>query len=161
MASGRSFTSIALQLLKAGADVNASAANGVTALSLAQTTSMAKALLHWGARPDSASDDGQTVLHAYVTYHSLSLVTLLLSQKGVHVNAGDDIGSTPLFYAVFDAEQAKKDGHHDDYLADLKIAHALVKAGSDPNRANKSKDSPLSLARRSSDMQLLAVLKRA
>ncbi len=94
---------IARQLLKAGADVNATWNVGSTALAMvagnADTTDMMRLLIEHGAGVNARDEYGQTALTAAAVYDRVDNVRLLLD-SGAQVNAKKTDGTTALTGAV-------------------------------------------------------------
>jgi len=88
-------------LIRQGADVNAAAADGTTALhwaSYRDNVDMADALIRAGAKVDAANDLGATPLWTASMNGSAAMVKRLL-QAGAHPNLALLLGETPLMIA--------------------------------------------------------------
>ncbi len=111
----------ALQMIEAGADVNARAPDGSTALLWAVHRvdhALAEALLARGADPDARNVLGATALAEAVQLADERLVTLLLHHDATP-DLGNDDAQTPLMIAA--------------RVGSLPIARRLVAAGADVN----------------------------
>jgi ankyrin repeat protein len=125
-------------LLSAGADVNTSNREGLTAL-MASTwgktgrgdVTIAKALIAKGAKVNAANVYGRTALMEVAGNGNLEFVTLLLD-AGADANAQTLSGGTAL-------HEAAVNGHGE-------IARALLNKGARPNVSNKLGQTPLMLA---------------
>lgn len=122
-------------LLAHGADINAVDGHKNTALaSVCQAGSVeaAQFLLDRGADPAIAGGEGATLLHHTLTHRvpNLEIIKVILSTKP-DVNAVDDEGMTPLFYA-----------------REREVARMLLDAGADPkhvdNKGRKAWESAMS-----------------
>jgi ankyrin repeat protein len=91
-------------------------------------------LLDSGADPSAQDDNGWSPLHFAAQSNSADIAGALLA-AGAMVDLKDSDGNTPLFRAVFSS-------CGDGALIDL-----LRKAGADPQAANNSGVTPVSLAR--------------
>jgi len=112
-------------LLNQGVDVNASRADGVTALLWAVHFSDVETvdlLLNAGANVNAADDHGVTPLAAAVENNSAQLVQRLLA-AGANPNAAQTSGMTPLMTAA--------------HTGNVEVATALVARGADVNAATK------------------------
>jgi len=143
----KSYLAVTKYLIRKGADVNGTNAQGWAPLHLVHSTKVAKVLLENGADPNIRAGDGGTPLHMQ---NDPSIVRMLI-RSGADVNATDQIGRTPLdaCWSVSDVPRAQVlmqnnarvgtgqgaklinriaqyDEHH-DCLA------ALLKAGANPN----------------------------
>ncbi|HEX7081563.1 MAG TPA: ankyrin repeat domain-containing protein [Gammaproteobacteria bacterium] len=88
----------ALALIESGADVNAAAANGTTALHWAAhygEVELARALLEAGAQADVVNDFGATPIAEAALVGSVPILEILLA-AGVDANAANAEGQTPL-----------------------------------------------------------------
>ena len=96
--------------IKAGADVNASSADGMNALAMAilfNHADIVKALLQAGANPSATMNDGYTMLMLAAEFSdnhnefacNIEVMELLLA-AGVDVNAKSDDGTTALDLAI-------------------------------------------------------------
>ena len=95
--------------------------NGAGSVPMARALAAAKLLLKRSADADAAGlgdEVGATPLHVAAAEGHLAIVQLLLGLGKADVNARDATGATPLMYAA-----RKLRG---------KVAHALIKAGADP-----------------------------
>ncbi len=90
-------------LLDAGANVNARGINGWSALMIAAAkgnTAMTRQLIMAGADINARDVFLWTPLHRSAYENRKSVVDLLLSTPGVHINAQDDHGATALHHAA-------------------------------------------------------------
>src|SRR5688572_4410363 len=135
----------AFLLIDRGADVNASADNGMTALSLAvelMQSDIVRALLAKGADPNKKGRSGNPLLlHHLVNGEGGVEMAILLINGGADVNAALENGATPLLFAA----QAKQ----------IDIVRALLAKGADPNRATKSGATPLRVAAEAPEIRQL------
>ena len=93
---------MALDLIAAGADINATHENGSTALHRSVDTQMADichALIENGANPNAANNDGATPLHIAAIRGGKEIIIALII-AGANTQARDNNGHTPLEYAV-------------------------------------------------------------
>jgi ankyrin repeat protein len=90
----------------------------------------------------------RTPLHNAVRHHDLGTVRLLL-QNGANVHACDCWGQTPLRAALFQLQWDP---------VDLQILKALIAAGSDLNKSCMRGDSPLIVAVRNHETEVVRIL---
>jgi ankyrin len=145
-------------LLKQGADVNATAGDGVTALHWAARrgdAEMANLLLLAGANARAATQSARyTALHLAAERGSAPIVKALL-ENGAEVNAATATGATPLMFAAAGGETATisalLDGTADPNAAEtfrgqtplmwaaaanrVEAVKLLIARGADPNKA--------------------------
>lgn len=89
------------ELLRLGADVDATIYEGITPLILAAENGhrgVVKALLRYGADVNHQTNDTTTALHAAVWANKAGIVEILL-KNGAFINAKDQEGLTPLHYS--------------------------------------------------------------
>lgn len=91
-------------------------------------------LLSTGADANAQDDDGWTPLHFAAQANSAEITRALLS-AGAKTELKDSYGNTPLFRAVFASQ------------GDGAVIRLLLNAGANPNAANLSDVTPLSLAK--------------
>ncbi len=91
-------------------------------------------LLSTGADTNAQDDDGWTPLH-FAAQANSSAVTAALLSAGANTELKDSYGNTPLFNAVFASQ------------GDGTVIQLLINAGANPNAANLSDVTPLSLAK--------------
>lgn len=91
------------------------------------------ALLADGADVAAKDKQGFTALHFACQQNRLDIVELLLD-AGAPVDPADQWGNTPLWRAVFNAQE------------DARVIRRLVMAGADPDRENASGKTPRELA---------------
>src|SRR5512143_1543831 len=91
-------------------------------------------LLSAGADANAQDDDGWTPLHFAAQANSAAVTASLLS-AGANTELKDSFGNTPRFRAVFASQ------------GDGSVIRSLLAAGADPNAANLSHITPLSLAK--------------
>ena len=149
-------------LIDAGAELDAREEGTRTALLLAvaaldndaATLEPARLLLRAGADPNIGSRYGTPLSHA-IRHGATELVDLLI-QVGVHVNAADRFGITPLHEAV--------SPWHGDHEAAVRIAEALIQAGADVNPPPSTPSTfltggtPLSLAAGRNNLAMVRLL---
>ncbi|MEZ5829562.1 MAG: ankyrin repeat domain-containing protein [Dongiaceae bacterium] len=133
---------LALDLIKAGADINAEAANHDTPWLLAGAlgrTGMLAAMLETG-KVDYAKRNrygGNALIPACERGH-VETVRLLLERSKIDVNHVNNLGWTALLEAVILSDGGP---HH------LEIVRMLLAAGADPNLADRDGVTPLKHAR--------------
>lgn len=133
-------------MIKAGADVEAENGQRNTALMLAVARDdlpMIQLLMVSGAvvKP-SGSKKAHEVLHT-AAYHSNNLETIkILLKAGANVNGRDDVGNTPLLYAVWRANSKNTGAEKMPELITL-----LLSAGADPNARSERGITPLSVVK--------------
>ena len=142
---------LALQLLAAGANLNARDRSGGTPLNKAAdhvSAALAGALLEGGADPNPPAGRGKSPLET-AAWSGNPEVIRLLTAAGAEVNRRNrDDGSTPLHTAVFSAYSASRVG-------------ALLEAGADPRLRNAAGDRPLHIAARRQDTVVASLLMNA
>lgn len=139
---------VAAQLIKAHADVNAANAQGYTPLhwaALKGFVDIVELLLANGAGVDPRSGLGLTPL-MQAAMSGYARVCDALIAKGAGVNEADKRGMTPLHKAV-------NDGH-------VSVAEILIAAGADPNRGDDKGVTPLAIAQRKKNPAMIAALTR-
>jgi ankyrin repeat protein len=94
---------------------------------------LVKSLLDSNYDPSAVDKNGWTPLHFAAQGYQVEIVRLLI-QRGATIDAQDSYGNTPLGRAVFDSKGRGE------------IIKLLRDAGANPNLANKSNVSPLTLA---------------
>lgn len=145
-------TAVAL-ILKAGADVNGAAPNGVTPLMIAsanESTEIVKFLLEAGARAtvNSADDRGRTALMRVPQYRSSSkTIAELLIAAGANVNSTDKDGKSALMIAT--------------QTASVEVIRALVNAKADVNLKDKEGSTALIFAAQTFSVEAVEVLIKA
>ena len=149
-------------LIEAGAELDAREEGARTALLLAiaalendaATMEPVRLLLRAGADPSIGSRYGTPLSNA-IEHGATELVDLLI-QAGVHVNAADRFGSTPLHEAA--------STYHGDHEAAVRIAEALIQAGADVNPPPSTPSTfltggtPLSLAAGRNNLAMVRLL---
>ena len=155
------------QLLKKGANVNATAPGGFTSLYLASQKGhreVVQALLDKGADVNAKDNDGKTALYMASQKGHREVVQALLD-KGADVNARDKVGYTALMWASYngrrevvqvlldkgaDVNARNKDGYTALMWASLngqsEVVQALLDKGADVNARNKDGYTALMLA---------------
>ncbi len=140
-------------LISKGADLNLQDCQGLTALhrAVADLPEIARLLLDKGADVTIRSDFGATPLTRAVFFSDVEMLKMLIAQ-GVDVNirfgftGTGDIGSTVLHRACRTGDKAK---------AEVLIAHSA-----DVNAKNRDGHTPMSLAKRSGNEQLVELLRK-
>lgn len=94
-----------------------------------------RGLIEAGSQVIATDDGGYTPLHFAAQYLRPEVITLLI-ERGASLEAEDRWGNTPLWRATFSTT--------DDGAA----VTVLLQAGADPFHANRSGNSPITLARR-------------
>jgi ankyrin repeat protein len=126
---------IALDLLKAKADIEARDQNGLTPLICAarfcQTNHMLLMLIERGADVNAHSNNGATAL-MYASLRGDSDIVQALLDHGAQVEARDASGGTPLTWAAFYGATG--------------MVHLLLERGADPNAKNNYGVTPVMLA---------------
>ena len=176
---------VELLLAHAAVDPNSARPNGVTPLYIAAQNgheAVVRLLLaHAAVDPNQAAQDGFTPLLIAAENGHEAVVRLLLAHAAVDPNQAKQRGRTPLFMAAqfnreatvrlllahpaVDAERANQDGATPLLVActarSTAAALALLEAKADPNARDSNGDSPLVIARRGDNAQLLAALVAA
>ena len=132
-----------------GDDINATDADGSTALHVAakkSQTEAVKALIEAGANFDAKDTEGDTPLHIVVKKGQTDVAQALI-KAGASLNAKDDDRNTPLHITV-------KKGQ-------TKIARALVEAGANLSAKDDNDDTPLHVAAKRGQAEALKVLIEA
>lgn len=154
-------------LLRAGADVNAKAGNGIAPLHLTRSLEVFKLLLQAGADPNAETESGETVLHCFPEGEDEDGSCLkLLMERGADLNRRErSTGKTPLLTAIKknfhlalnmleykpDCTATDYDGNgplHQALMANNKdqlhtLLSALISNGADPNLRNGNGETPL------------------
>jgi ankyrin repeat protein len=94
---------ITILLLGYGAKINLKDSFGYTPLSLAVKNhywSICEHLLLFGADLNYKKDDGMNILHECLKDNDSEALDWILNKEKIKLNSKDQIGSTPLFYAV-------------------------------------------------------------
>lgn len=154
-------------LLRAGADVNAKAVNGIAPLHLTRSLEVFKLLLQAGADPNAETENGETVLHCFPEGQDEGDACLkLLMERGADLNRRErSTGKTPLLTAIKtnfhlalnmleykpDCTVTDYDGNgplHQALMAREKdqlqtLLSALISNGADPNLRNGNGETPL------------------
>ena len=142
---------VALLLLERGANVSVTTAEGDSPL-LAATrhnqTDIALALIHAGARLNAVDRFGDTPLRFSIEWGNSAVVRALLRAGADPDLARDDDGQTPLLAAV---EGWRWRGG--------KIIKLLLDAGALPNVADREGVTPLDVARREGQGEIVALLE--
>ncbi|MYK91841.1 MAG: hypothetical protein F4026_06840 [Synechococcus sp. SB0669_bin_8] len=150
-------------LIEAGAELDAQEEGARTALLLAiaalendaATMEPVRLLLRAGADPSIGSRYGTPLSNA-IEHGATELVDLLI-QAGVHVNAADRFGSTPL-------HEAASPYGYGDHEAAVRIAEALIQAGANVNPPPSTPSTfltggtPLSLAAGTDNLAMVRLL---
>lgn len=139
-------------LLVAGADVNAKAAQGVTALSeavLYGRREMVKELLANGAAADIAVSASRMPLLSMAAMRGDTVIARMLLSAGAKVNAADATGATPLMWASY-FERVNAD-----------MARLFLQAGADVKAVNKQGESALDWARARGETKVAKMLRGA
>ena len=137
------------QLVRAGADPNATNRRGLTPLHHAAGgghVETAACLLDRGAQIDRQNRIGVTPLH-WAVRHGQVGTARLLADRGASVNVASQHGSTPLNSAV-----ARRD---------TEMVKLLLAAGADLGAVGMSGETPLNLARRLGASELVGLLETA
>ena len=176
---------VRLLLAHAAINANQAIANGSTPLYEAAAKgheAVVRLLLaHAAVDANQADEDGCTPLYIAAQKGHEAVVRLLLAHAAIDPNQAKQNGVTPLYMAAManqeavvrllvahpavDAERADTDGTTPLLAAcetrSTAAALALLDAKADPNARNNSGDSPLVIARRGDNAQLLAALVAA
>jgi ankyrin repeat protein len=187
LASSRGDLGIVRVLVEAGADVNAKEHSKVrnvdhTALSMASEldVEIVRYLLGKGAKVDERVEFGGTVLMAAARKGDPELIDVLLA-AGANPNAEDDNGFTPLSCAVESGKESPvrtlvakgADVNHANAGWKMTPLHHAIRAGSvdmvrlllelkaNPNARTKAGETPLTLAQKGDQEEVLALLKAA
>lgn len=154
---------IVSRLIDANADVNAKSQDGLTALMAASargSVPIIKALLGAGADVNARDNIGETPLFYAVKLGRKSAVEVLLQHgadpnvQNTHRVSASNSGYTPIMYA---AERGPS-GARGDWVDIVKL---LASKGAQLNVRNNHGFSPLSLAQRRGDAEIVAVLTQA
>ena len=175
------------RLIKAGTQINAFDARGMSALKYAvqghQRTDelmyrTVNLLLDAGADVNLADkDSGQTPLMEAAFFHEWKLCSLLV-HRGADVNKRDNSGQTAIFFGSNDVQTARtliKLGanvrmtddmgetalHQAVFRHNTEVVTALVGAGADPSIEAKTHETPLAIAERDHLKEILRILRRA
>ena len=148
-AADRGQTQLVNYLIRAGADVNYSDHNGITALHAAARnghTDCVKRLVKSGVDVNKMDKEGNTSLMVAAMNGYYNCIEHLM-KKGADKDFADDMGNTALMWASM-ADQ-------------WKCVSALLEAGADVNKANNQGDVSLMCAARKGDDQWLTKLMEA
>ena len=187
LASERGERDIVRTLVDAGADVNAKHHDKMrnvdhTALSMAREldVEIVRTLLDKGARVDERVEFGGTVLMGAARKGDPELIEVLLA-AGANPNAEDDNGFTPLSCAVESGKESPvrtlvakgADVNHANAGWKMTPLHHAIRAGSvdmvklllelkaNPNARTKAGETPLTLARKGDQEEVIALLQAA
>ena len=128
-------------ILKAGANINAKDADGMTALMHAANFArdkVTKLLLKHGADVKIRDSSGKTAL-MYAANHEEDDVARLLLEHGADVNAKDKSGNTALMFAAGQEEQYIK-------IENDKVVRLLLEHGAEVDAKNESGETALMVA---------------
>ena len=133
-------------MIKAGADLEHENGELNTPLMIAVAADdlqMMQLLIGAGAVvKSSSSKKGHEVLHT-AAYHSNNMETVkMLLKAGANINGRDEVGTTPLLYAVWRANSKNEGAEKMPELITL-----LLSAGADPNAKNEDGITPLSVVK--------------
>jgi hypothetical protein len=134
------------RMIEAGADVNARAEQGVTALMLAAYggyTRVARLLIEAGADLDLLANNGCTAL-MWAALSGRSEVARVLIDAGANVDVSQNDGVTALMLAALE-------GHSE-------VIRLLIEAGADPNATNKQGKTALMIAEAEGHSQVSELL---
>lgn len=138
-----------LQLLRAGADVNAQWGRGETALHIAAQigrSDVVRVLIWQGSRVDPIDRYECTPLSRAVFAGNLGVVEILL-HYGANVNHRDNGFWTPLYIA----------SNH----GDISMVEVLLEHGADPTIEDPDGDSPLRVAQKKGHTEIIELLQKA
>ena len=142
---------VRLLLAHEAVDANQARQDGVTPLIIAAQNgrdAVVRLLLaHAAIEPNQAKEDGCTPLYIAAMVNKEAIVRLLLAHPAVDAERAHPSGATPLLIASMNRSTA--------------AALALLEAKADPNARDNYGDSPLVVARRGDNAQLLAALVAA
>ena len=130
-------------------DINATDKFGATPLQLGiahQSTDVVAWLLDAGADVTLQDREGKTALHAAVEYSMVSVAEAVIRKNPEVVDIPDVHGNQPLWVAVFKAR------------GDFELVELLLRHGADPTHKNKADMSPVDMARRKKNFELLELL---
>lgn len=137
-------------LLENGADIEAENKLGQTALFTAAANKCSKAIYHLILKanikhilPDTKKNIIHCILDNCINLNPFQIIEYCIC-KGINVNAQDNLGNTPLHYAV------------KNNLID--IARLLLKRGADKNIRNSDKETPLDIATADGDAKMIQLL---
>jgi hypothetical protein len=142
-------------LMRLGADANALEAQKydvVTIAAVADDVPMLKVALEGGCRPGNITSpyDGTALIAAAHLGHDEIVRTLIAAKAPLdHIN---NLGWTAVIESIVLGDGGRR------HVATLK---ALVDAGADINIADRSGDTPLTLARRRGFKEMVAILEKA
>ena len=142
-AHGTEYTDV-ISFLDAGADVNGIQAYGITPLHRAAKNphpEITEALIASGADPNARTNDQAVPLLWAAVDGSNPLVLQMLADAGADVNAKDDMGRTPIFFAVG--------------VSNADAAAMLIEAGAELNLVDAEGRHLLSYAKNSKISDLL------
>ena len=109
-------------------------------------TPICVALVEAGADINDTILTGRTPLMLAVEFENDITVKFLLSKSSVHVNATDADGNTALILSCELGEYG------------IKMSRMLLQKGADPNVENRKKKSPLTIACKDQNMELVNAL---
>ena len=137
-------------LLEKGADPNVKDSASNTALILAAASGSAetvKVIIAAGGLFSKVNDQGVSALHVACKQGSVEVVDVLLQQHGVEINkASSLVDEIPLFCAA--------------YCGHVKVAQLLLEKGADVNKTITSQLTPLHMAARSSNSDMIDLLAK-
>jgi ankyrin repeat protein len=145
------------EILKAEPDIDAVNDNGYTPLLLAvqqlENEKVVEQLLLHGADANITEGSGKNALLLAVYSNRKEYISILLS-KGIDINSRDEDGNTALHYPMYNVLRNKM------FLPLSKdISGLLIGEGADPHIKNKEGKSPLDLATKSGENELIELLK--
>lgn len=116
-----------------------------------RNTTVAEELIRRGIDVNHQNEDGDTPLHIAAVHQNLSVAKSIIASGG-DVNICDRLGSSPLSTAVFEANKKINQGEY-------AMVELLLKHNADPHHKDNYGMTPIDIARRSNNSELLRVLE--
>lgn len=167
-------------LLLIGADPNAQDSNKFTPLHEAISTNnydMTELLLEKGANPNAINVFGKSIFTSSI-FSDLKLIELLI-KRGADLEFRNSNAETPMFMALFQgrlpvAKLLFRNGakitsigpgdkavlHMTSITRDLGFVEEILKSGADPNVKSSNGDTPLKVAEKHGEKDLISLLKQ-